>query len=95
MAEEVPEGSKVPVSFLFENLDKVKQAGVGTEPIQRSSELLGAYMSSPAMLALFPPTEEDLKWIYPAQIMDSILNQETTSESRSRDMNRLKLLENL
>lgn len=95
LAEEVAEGTKAPLSFLFENLAQVQAHGRGTLPIQQSSELLGIYMQSSQMLALLPPGAGEEKWIYPAQVIDTLLNPETTPTKRTETLERLKLMEAL
>ncbi len=96
LAEEVPQGVSAPVSFLFENLETVRASGSAPpEPIRRSSELLGMYMQSATMLALFPPVGNEEEWVYPAQILDRLLNPEISPEERDRALMRLKLMEDL
>lgn len=96
LAEEVPEGTRAPVSFLFENLDTIREHGTGTGPINQSAQLLEErLMRSATMLAIFPPLTNDQKWIYPAQVMQTLLIPETSAEEWERNLKRLKLMENL
>ena len=95
LAEEVPQGTKAPVSFLFENLDAVREHGVVTLPIRRSIELLGFYTRAATMVTLFPPDDEAEEWLYPAGIIEDLLDPEGDLGEVERNVARLKLMENL
>lgn len=95
LSEEVAEGKTAPLSYLFENLQKIQEAGLGTAAIQRSSELLGAFIQSSTMVSLLPPLDEAGSWTNPGELMTAYIESETSEESKAGLLNQFKLLENL
>mgnify|MGYP002631190150 CR=1 FL=1 len=91
MATEVDAEAKVPVSFLFENLNNVHGS---TAPIQKASETIQFYIDAATMVALFPPQgDREESWVYPANVINTLLDRNTSPEIRSLNLNRLKLME--
>ncbi|MDA7613559.1 cytochrome c biogenesis protein CcsA [Verrucomicrobiales bacterium] len=95
LAEDVPEGKTAPLSVLFDNLPKIQEAGRGTAPLQRSSELLGAFIQSSTMVALLPPLDGNGSWANPGELMQAFIEPSTDAETRPKLLEQFKLLENL
>lgn len=94
-AAEVPEGTKAPLSFLFENLEQVRAQRPVTASIRRSTELIGAYLQSSTMLPLFPGFDGDDRWHYPSEFIDILIKGEAEERLQQEALGRIKLMENL